>query len=32
MNEIKSHLDDELKGVVDYFSLYLETNRFKLKS
>ena len=24
MNEIKSHLDDELKGVADYFSLYFE--------
>lgn len=24
MNEIKSHLDDELKGVADYFSLFYE--------
>lgn len=24
MNEIKSHLDEELKGVADYFSLYYE--------
>lgn len=24
MSEIKSHLDEELKGVADYFSLYFE--------